>query len=331
MQITEVYRPRRLSEVAAQKSAVVRIENSVARRGLAGSSWWISGATGTGKTTIARILAEEFCGNDFTVIEFVGRDLLVDDIREYERRMAFTPMGGGRCLIINEAQDLSDMSVSMLLSLVEKINESKYDMVVFTALVDVLENKNDSMNRWRALVGRCNQVKLADTDSPVFRQEVVEYLEGVAANEGIRGVDVQGLCEMADWSIRAALNALDMQDRYAAPPVVAESAVKPVTGQSEVFAWYAFYGTESDSVLAAYGDGGSCRSALARACASLKKVSSDHDSGFVVSVERSADGGINKASIYRFVQNGGKYSWTPVKKSDESRYMDVLVGKGGAA
>jgi replication-associated recombination protein RarA len=142
MKITEVYRPRRLSEVAAQKSAVMRIENAVARRGLAGSSWWISGATGTGKTTIARILAEEFCGTDFTIVEFVGRDLLVDDIREYERRMALTPMGGGRCLVINEAQDLSDMSVSMLLSLVEKINESKYDMVVFTAMVDVLEKKN---------------------------------------------------------------------------------------------------------------------------------------------------------------------------------------------
>jgi hypothetical protein len=214
-----------LSEVVAQQSAISRIENSIVRSGLAGSSWWLSGATGTGKTTIARILAEEFTQTDFTIVELVGRDVLVDDIREYERRMAYSPMGKGRCLIINEAQDLSDVAVSLLLALVEKVNASKYDMVVFTAMVDVLELKNDPMNRWRALIGRCNHVELADTTNPVFRQDVVEYLEGVAASEGILGVDIRTLCEKAGWSIRAALNALDMQERGVVPVAMEESDV----------------------------------------------------------------------------------------------------------
>ena len=205
MKITETYRPRTLSEVAAQKTAISQIENSIARNGLAGSSWWFSGATGTGKTSIARIIAEEFTQTDFTIMELVGRDVSVDDIREYERRMAYSPMGKGRCLIINEAQDLSDSAVSLLLALVEKVNASKYDMVVFTAMVDVLELKNDPMNRWRALTGRCSYIELADTDSPVFRQEVVEYLEGVAAKEGIFGVDIQMLCEKAGWHFRVHL------------------------------------------------------------------------------------------------------------------------------
>ena len=227
MKITQKFRPRNLSEVAAQKTAISQIENSIARSGLAGSSWWISGATGTGKTSIARILAEEHTQTDFTIYEFVGREVSVDDIREYESRMAFCPMGKGRCLIINEAQDLSDSVVSLLLSLVEKINESKYDMIVFTAMVDVLEMKNDPMNRWRALTGRCNQVDLADTDSPVFRQEVIEYLEGIAAIEGLYGIDIQTLCEKAGWSIRAVLNAFDMQDRSPVTSVaVDEKTVK---------------------------------------------------------------------------------------------------------
>ena len=122
-------------------------------------------------------------------------------------------MGNGRCLIINEAQDLSDAVVSLLLALVEKIHTSKYDMVVFTAMVDVLELKNDPMNRWRALVTRCQRPNLADTDSPVFRQEVVDYVSGIAAQEGIRAVDVEELCEKAGWSIRAAVSALDLLER----------------------------------------------------------------------------------------------------------------------
>ena len=213
MKITEKYRPVRLSEVAAQKTATRKIENAIERSGLAGSSWWIAGATGTGKTTIARILADEFAQNEFTIHEFVGRDVSVDDLREYEERMRVKPMGAGRCLIINEAQDLSDSAVSILLALVEKVNASKTDMIVFTAMVDVLELKNDPMNRWRALVGRCNQVDLADTDSPAFQAEAVDYLEGIAASEGISGVDVAALCEKAGWSIRAALNDLDTQER----------------------------------------------------------------------------------------------------------------------
>lgn len=213
MEITEKYRPKKLSEVVGQTTAIRQIERVISSRGLAGSSWWLTGATGTGKTTIARILAEQFAENEYTIHEFVGRDVTVDDIRAYEDRMAFRPMGNGRCLIINEAQDLSDAVVSLLLALVEKVKASKYDMIVFTAMADVLELKNDPMNRWRALVGRCCQPELAEIDSPIFRQEVVEFLEGVAAQEGIKAVDLEKLCEKAGWSIRAALSALDMRER----------------------------------------------------------------------------------------------------------------------
>jgi hypothetical protein len=174
-------------------------------------------------------------------MELVGRDVSVDDIREYERRMAYSPMGKGRCLIINEAQDLSDSAVSLLLALVEKVNASKYDMIVFTAMVDVLELKNDPMNRWRALIGRCSHIELAETDSPVFRQEVVEYLKGVAAKECVFGVDILTLCEKAGWSIRAALNALDMRERGVVPVennelsganvAVKPKVEKPVSGE----------------------------------------------------------------------------------------------------
>ena len=324
MKITETYRPRTLSEVAAQKTAISQIENSIARSGLAGSSWWISGATGTGKTTIARILAEEFTQTDFTVYEFVGRDISVDDIREYERRMAFCPMGKGRCLIINEAQDMSDSVVTLLLSLVEKVNASKYDMIVFTAMVDVLELKHDPMNRWRALTGRCSRVDLAETDSPVFRQEVVEYLEGIAASEGIFGADVQSICERAGWSIRAALNALDMQERRMPEESGKQSdAVCEDVVPMSRFQWFSFHGNECESVLVAQGEGKNDRSAITLAGNAVKKA--DGETGFIISVSGNTEGAVVETKIFRFVREKGRCSWTKVKKSDILLYSDVLA------
>lgn len=214
MKITETYRPNSFSQVIAQTTSVRQIQSCISRNGYAGSSFWLTGETGTGKTTLAQIMANEFCSdNEFTITEVIGRDVTVEFVRDYDKRMNYKPMGTGRCLIINEAQDLSDSVVSLLLALVEKINRSAHDMIIFTAMVDVLEIKNDPMNRWRALQGRCSVIELADSSSPLFRQDVVEYLEGVAAQEGIRGADIIGFCEKACWSIRQALNLLDMCER----------------------------------------------------------------------------------------------------------------------
>ena len=87
-EITEKYRPRNLSDVVGQKTAIRQIERVIKARGYAGSAWWLAGSTGTGKTTIARILADEITNNGgFTIHEFVGRDISVDDIHQYKERM----------------------------------------------------------------------------------------------------------------------------------------------------------------------------------------------------------------------------------------------------
>ena len=52
----EQYRPRAWSDVVGQDKIVARIQ-LLAKRGLAGRAYWLSGQSGTGKTSIARLIA----------------------------------------------------------------------------------------------------------------------------------------------------------------------------------------------------------------------------------------------------------------------------------
>ena len=56
--LTETYRPTTWADVIGQNKIVKRID-TLRPRGLAGRAYWISGQTGTGKTTIARLIAAE--------------------------------------------------------------------------------------------------------------------------------------------------------------------------------------------------------------------------------------------------------------------------------
>src|SRR5260370_492513 len=65
--LTERYRPKSWGEVVGQEKIVSRI-HALAKRGLAGRAFWISGQSGTGKSSIARLLAAEVA-DDFVIRE----------------------------------------------------------------------------------------------------------------------------------------------------------------------------------------------------------------------------------------------------------------------
>src|SRR5260370_27529492 len=58
MQLTEQYRPRTWDEVIGQDKVVSRIR-ALAKRGLAGRAYWLSGSSGTCNTTISRLIAQD--------------------------------------------------------------------------------------------------------------------------------------------------------------------------------------------------------------------------------------------------------------------------------
>ena len=107
MQLTEQYRPRTWEDVVGQDKTIADIKKAT-RRGYGGEAYWLSGASGTGKTTIARLIAGEIAG-ELATQEENGQDIDVDYVRRMRAAWSTTvlPSAGsdktGRAWIINEA------------------------------------------------------------------------------------------------------------------------------------------------------------------------------------------------------------------------------------
>ena len=126
----EQYRPADFAGVVGQPRAIAEIERVLAR-GWGGRAWLIHGASGTGKTTLGRIIAAR--GADpFDVDERDAKRIGMDDLREIERGLQYRGLGkdGGKAVIVNECQNLSKAVASALLVSLEPI--PKYACWIFT-------------------------------------------------------------------------------------------------------------------------------------------------------------------------------------------------------
>src|SRR5580765_2217543 len=83
MQLTEQYRPQRWEEVVGQDKIITRVRALAQRGGLTGRAFFISGQSGTGKTTIARLIAADVAP-PLAIQESNAADITLADVREME-------------------------------------------------------------------------------------------------------------------------------------------------------------------------------------------------------------------------------------------------------
>ena len=207
MQLAERVRPKTLDDVIGQDRAKKRIE-CLAKNGLGGRGWWINGISGTGKSTIAKIIADKVAGDWHDEIN-VG-ECTVKAICDWERKLRSKPIGGtGHALICNEAHGLRRDAIRQWLDTLERL--PSYACVIFTttnsAQKDLFEDQVDA----HPLMSRCQVLEL-NSSGPDLELAFACHLRTIAAREGLYGKPITSYVELVRkcrFNLRACLQEVE--------------------------------------------------------------------------------------------------------------------------
>ena len=217
------YRPSTFDEVAGQEHIVRTLKNALATGKLA-HAYLFAGPRGTGKTTMAKLLAKALncdegighqcneCKNCKAIIEGTHPDVLeldaasnngVDEIRDLIDKVKYgTILGRYKVYIIDEVHMLSTGAFNALLKTLEEPPEHVIFILATTEPHKILPT----------ILSRCQRydfTKLSDKDIKNRIKTVLEN-EGVAYNED--AIDI--IISLADGGMRDALSILDQVLAY---------------------------------------------------------------------------------------------------------------------
>jgi DNA polymerase-3 subunit gamma/tau len=214
------HRPGSFDEVVGQQHVVRTLRNSV-EQGKVHHAYLFVGSRGTGKTSMAKILARslncerggptvtpcgecESCrtiasGNSIDVIEMdAASNRSVDDVRDLRERVAYAPTGGRwKVYILDEAHMLTKEAWNAFLKTLEEPPPNTVFVLATTEAHKVMPTIADRCQRF-------------DFQRPSLEQ-ISEVLQRVAAAEGIGAEDaaVAMIARSASGSFRDALGTLD--------------------------------------------------------------------------------------------------------------------------
>ena len=189
----ERYRPASWEEVVGQSKAVGILRRLAGRGELSGRAYWLSGSSGTGKTTIARLLALDIA-DDFGIEELDATTLTVARLGELERSLAYKGMGSrtGRALIINEAHGLRKDVIRSLLVVLERL--PAHAVVIFTTTCDGQESLFDDCDDSAPLLSRCLRLDLARRG---LAEPFAARVQEIARAEGLDGRPIADYIRLA--------------------------------------------------------------------------------------------------------------------------------------
>ena len=213
------YRPRTFDEVVGQEAVVRTLRNALEHDSVR-QAYLFAGPRGTGKTSMARILAKSLnapggpsadldpetpiaqaiaSGTSLDVVEMdAASQRGIDDVREIRERAVLQPVEGRyKVYIVDEAHQLTDAAWNALLKLIEEPPPHLVFVFATTELAKVLTTVRS----------RCQTFVFQRPRLP----ELVRYLRRIADGEGMEAPDaaLSLIARSARGSYRDAVSTLD--------------------------------------------------------------------------------------------------------------------------
>ena len=241
------YRSQSFDELVGQEYVVRAIRNAVAENKV-GHAYLFCGPRGTGKTSMARLLARavncsnpdhapcnecENCraaieGNHPDIIEInAANETHVEDIRDLIDRARLSPMmGKHKIYIIDEVHQLSSSAASALLKTLEEPPEHVIFILATT----------DPQKLLKTIISRCQRFDFSKVDTP----KIQAHLLSIAEQEGfeLSPEAAAKIAELADGGMRDSLSILEQARAYGNGQITEEviDSIFGLASQSEQIA-----------------------------------------------------------------------------------------------
>lgn len=207
MNLADHYRPKCCDQVIGQKQVVDTLKTLKSKGHLAGRAYWISGKSGTGKTTIARIIARPL-SDKWHTSEIDAGQLTTKGVAQMREDQYYKPMTcDGRVYIVNEAHGLRKDVVRAFLVFLEELAE--FTTVIFTTTIAGQMEFEDTKLDAGPLLSRCLPMEL---DGEGLELAYAKHVKGIAVAEGLDGAPIARylkLAEDTDCNMRAMLQAVE--------------------------------------------------------------------------------------------------------------------------
>jgi DNA polymerase-3 subunit gamma/tau len=230
------HRPQSFADVVGQEHVVRTLSNAITK-GKVHHAYLFVGTRGTGKTSMAKILARSLncvngptlepcgeCESCLTIAAGTSLDVIemdaasnrsVDDVRELRERVGFAPTGGHwKVYILDEAHMLTKEAWNAFLKTLEEPPPNTVFVLATTEPQKVMAT----------IVDRCQRF---DFQRPSLEQ-IAEVVKRVASAEGITAEDgaVALISRSASGSFRDALGTLDQLVAFGGDSVVTDDVVE---------------------------------------------------------------------------------------------------------
>ena len=210
IQLTEKYRPESWDDIAGQESICKTLSVFESQNSLSGRAYWISGRSGCGKTSIARILAKKISDRWYTV-ELDASELTAQFLKEIQDVFMYRPMScQSRCYIVNEAHGLSKDQVRKLLKITESPCLNENMTWIFTTTLEGQLTFEDGKQDAGPLLSRCVCLQLESEKSD---DAMIHRLQNIAQSESLDGkslTEYKALFRDCNSNMRFALQKIEL-------------------------------------------------------------------------------------------------------------------------